>query len=76
MTRRLSAAQALVVRMRAGDRLWWFGDSGPEIDGRSFWPQKRTVRVLLRSGVLAWAPPANETQRRCGIRELLVVDEP
>ncbi len=68
-----SEAQAEVVRrMRAGETLMWFGDSGPEISGRPLWPQKRTVRAMLKNGTLKWGEYNNETQRRCGIRPLLL----
>lgn len=66
-------AQAEVIRrLKAGERLMWFGDSGPEISGRAFWPQKRTVRAMLKSGLLKWDEYNNETQRQCGIRPLVL----
>lgn len=71
LKKKLSPAQRkLVGLLRDGHRLWWFGDNGPEIDGRPFWPQKRMVRTLLGQGVLRWKPYLNETQRQCGFREL------
>lgn len=67
----MNKAQERVLNdLKSGCRLWWFGDSGPEMSDRSFWPQKRTVRAMLRDGLLAWRPYQNETQRECGIREL------
>ena len=65
-----SAQQQVIDDLRAGRRLWWFGDNGPEMSGRPFWPQKRTVRAMLKSGLLRWKPYANATQRQCGICEL------
>ena len=65
---RLTPAQHDVVEgMRAGHRLVWFGDAGPELEGRPLWPQPRTVRALLRRGVLEWGEPVNDTQLECGI---------
>lgn len=64
----------LVTLMRSGLRLVWHGDSGPELEGHPFWPQKRTVRALLRSGVLKWGEPLNETQRQCGICPVMIGD--
>jgi hypothetical protein len=58
--------------MRAGHRLWWHGDDGPEIEG--YWPQKRTVRAMLKAGLLRWRPWANDTQRKCGICEIEAVE--
>lgn len=66
-----SSAQTKVIGdLRSGRRLWWFGDAGPEMEGRPFWPQKRTVRAMLRAGRLVWRPVQNEAQRLCGIRQL------
>jgi hypothetical protein len=53
--------------MEAGQTLMWFGNNGPELYDYPSWPQKRTVRALLREGVLRWLPAHNETQRSCGI---------
>lgn len=64
------AQRKLIERMQAGHRLWWFGDNGPELIGCPFWPQKRTVRALLRAGVLQWKPPQNKAQAESGICEL------
>lgn len=70
-TRRPSSAQRkLLYLLASGDRLWWFGDSGPEVSSIPFWPQKRTVLALLKSGELRCKPYANPTQRECGIREI------
>ena len=69
------AQQAVVWKLRDGIRLWWFGDNGPEFNGIPFWPQKKTVRILLEKGVLRWKPYANESQKQCGHRELELVPE-
>lgn len=45
----------------------WYGESGPELGDTPFWPQKRTVRSMLRTGVLVWGKPLNKTQEECGI---------
>lgn len=62
--------QEVLDRLDAGERLWWHGDHGPEISGRPFWPQKRTVRAMLARGLLVWCDPLNETQRQLGMRML------
>lgn len=65
---RLSSTQReLLTLMAAGHRLMWFGDSGPEIDCREMWPQKVTVRALIRDGFLRWGEYQNQTHRECGI---------
>lgn len=64
------AQRLLLDRMSSGRRLWWFGDNGPEIEGHPFWPQKRTVRAMIRAGLLRWKPWANSTQRDAGVCEL------
>jgi hypothetical protein len=64
------AQRRLTDLMRAGNELWWFGDHGPQLDGLDdgvYWPQRRTVRALLRAGVLRWCDYLNQTQRECGI---------
>ncbi len=68
----MSAQERVLGDLKSGRRLWWFGDSGPEMSGpgRAFWPQKRTVRAMLRDELLTWCPVENETHRECGIREL------
>ena len=65
-----TAQQQVLDDLRNGRRLWWFGDNGPEMSGRPFWPQKRTVRAMLRDGLLRWKPYNNKTQEECGICEL------
>ena len=76
MTIKLRGARLrLVELMRAGHRLMWWGDSGPELDGFPFWPQKRTVRSLIRDDVLEWAPANNRTQDECGIRPVVLTEE-
>lgn len=62
--------QLILDDLRSGRRLFWFGDSGPEMSNRHRWPQKRTVRAMLRDGLLRWKPYANATQQECGICEL------
>ena len=66
--------KTLIDRMRAGRRLWWFGDNGPELERYPLWPQKRTVRALLAADALRWKPWDNPTQRQAGICELEVVE--
>jgi hypothetical protein len=56
--------------LRNGCRLWWFGDNGPEMTGKPFWPQKRTVRAMLRDGLLRWKPWASDADKKCGKCEL------
>lgn len=70
----LTKTQAVLIeKMRGGLRLWWFGFAGPELEDHRFWPQARTVRSMLRAGVLRWKPWANSTQRNAAIRELEAV---
>ncbi len=70
---RLSATQRRLIRlMAAGRRLGWFGDNGPELAGTPFWPQKRTVRALIRLGLLEWCEYSNKTQREAGICQLVL----
>lgn len=70
MNRMTNAQCEVIRRLQSGERLVWFGHCGPEISGRAFWPQKRTVRAMLRAGLLRWCEVANETQGQCGICEL------
>lgn len=73
IVRRLPAAQQEVIdRLKRGETLMWCGDAGPEISGRPFWPQKRTVRAMLRDGLLVWGDYLNETQKQCGMRPLIL----
>lgn len=66
--RALTPAQRRVVEfMLAGRELTWFGDNGPEMRGYPFWPQKRTVRAMLRDGWLKWGDWRNDSQREAGI---------
>lgn len=75
MSKKLTATQVrLVTLMRDGRRLMWFGDNGPELDGTPSWPQKRTVRDLLKRGVLEWGDYLNDTQRECGICPIVLTD--
>jgi hypothetical protein len=76
MTTKLRGARLrLVELMRAGHKLMWWGDNGPELDGFPNWPQKRTVRSLIRDGMLEWGPPNNSTQDKCGIRPVVLTKE-
>lgn len=68
------AQRTLVQRMKAGCTLMWYGDNGPELDDFPHWPQKRTVRALLKSGVLKWCDYLNQTHRECGIRGIVLAD--
>lgn len=71
MNHRITKAQKRVIEdMRAGRRLWSFGDNGLQIEGRSISPRPQTVSILLKKGLLCWKPYANPTQHECGIREL------
>lgn len=73
---RLTATQReLLMLMAAGSRLMWFGDAGPELSGRPLWPQKRTVRALIRAGFLRWGDYLNESQRMTGIVPVELTDE-
>lgn len=67
------AQKRVVDELRAGSNLFWFGDYGPQMSGHNCWPQKRTVRAMIRDGVLRWKEYANESQRECGICELELV---
>ncbi len=60
----------LLALMATGRRLVWFGDNGPELDGFQCWPQKRTVRAMVRGGHLRWLP-YNPAQAAAGICELV-----
>ena len=62
----------LIARMKAGHRLMWC-DSGPELSGFPFWPQKRTVRSLICQGILAWKS-LNTTQSAAGIYEVTLAE--
>ena len=64
----------LIDLMRSGRRLMWFGDNGPELEGFPFWPQKRTVRALIREGVLKWGEPLNAAQAECGCYPVVLVE--
>ena len=70
LVRRLPTAQQEVIdRLTRGEYLMWH-PMGPEISGRPFWPQKRTVLAMLRDGLLVWGDYHNETQKQCGMRPL------
>jgi hypothetical protein len=69
------ARRRLVELMQRGYTLMWCGDNGPELSGHPFWPQKRTVRSLLRDGVLKCGEPLNRTQGECGIYPVTLADE-
>ncbi len=66
------AMREVIERLRGGERLMWCGDAGPEISGRPFWPQKRTVRKMLSLGLLVWGEWLNDTQKQCGIRPIVL----
>lgn len=75
MSQKLTKAQKRVIEALRGDmKLWIFGDKGLEMQGlpetRCWYPQWRTVNILLEKGLLQWKPYKNETQCECGIREL------
>ena len=65
----------LVALMQRGYKLMWFGDNGPELEGTPFWPQKGTVRSLIRRGVLEWGKPLNRTQAEAGIFPLVLTEK-
>ena len=67
--------QKLVQLMQQGHKLMWFGDNGPELEGTPFWPQKGTVRSLIRRGVLEWGPANNRTQEGAGIFPVVLTEE-
>ena len=63
----------LLELMQEGHTLWMFS-SGPELNGRPFWPrQRRTVRKLIDLGLIYYDGKENETQRQCGIFTLGLV---
>ena len=66
--------QKLVELMQQGHTLMWFGDNGPELEGTPFWPQKGTVRSLLRRGVLEWGKPNSRTQEQAGIVPVVLAE--
>ena len=71
-----SGTQARILSLlAAGHTLMWFGDAGPEMSGFENWPQKRTVRAMIRANMLRWCEPLNETHRECGIVPLEVVHD-
>jgi hypothetical protein len=67
--------QKLVQLMQQGHKLMWFGDNGPELEGTPFWPQKVTVRSLIRRGVLEWGKPLNRTLAEAGIFPVVLTEE-
>ena len=78
---RLTKAQKrLIDAMKAGMRLWLFGEGRFEMQGlpesRCFSPQERTVAVLIDDDLLRWKPYKNDTQRACGICELELICPP
>ena len=68
------ARRRLVELMRGGRRLMWFGEL-PCLEGFRDWPQKRTVRSLVRDGMLKCGEPLNRTQSECGIYPVTLTDE-
>lgn len=62
--------QRVLDDLRDGRVLWWYGDDGPEMSGRPFWPQRRTVRAMLKRGLLRWKPWRNEGDKMAGVCEL------
>lgn len=67
---KITATMRKVLRLLLlGRRLLWYGDNGPQMVGCPFWPQKRTVRAMLKGGLLVWAPKTLECD--WGIRELM-----
>lgn len=70
--RRSPAMREVIERLKRGETLMWYGMAGPEISGRPFWPQARTVRAMLRDGLLVWGEWKNDTQKDCGIRALVL----
>ena len=74
-TKLRGARLRLVELMRRGYTLLWWGDNGPELDGFPFWPQRRTVRSLIRDGVLKRGPANNRTQDECGIYPIVLTEE-
>ena len=78
MSKQLTKAQKrLIEAMRAGWKLWVFGDYGFELQAAlgetCTYPQWRTVKILLEKGLLRWKPCKNDTQRECGICELELI---
>lgn len=67
-----TAQREVIERMQRGETLMWHGNAGPQISGRPFWPQKRTVRAMLRDGLLVWGRHFNESQKRLGICPLIL----
>jgi len=67
-----TAQREVIERMQRGETLMWHGNAGPQISGRPFWPQKRTVRAMLRAGLLVWGRHFNETQKELGICPLIL----
>jgi hypothetical protein len=67
--------QRLIDLMQRGHKLTWWGDNGPELEGTPFWPQKGTVRALIRRGVLKWGPANNRTQEQAGIFPVVLTEE-
>jgi hypothetical protein len=67
--------QRLVDLMQRGYTLMWWGYNGPELEGFPHWPQVRTVRALIRDGVLRWGTPHNQTQCEAGIFPVVLTEE-
>ena len=66
--------QRLVDLMQRGYTLMW-GPFGPELAGHPHWPQVRTVRALIRDGVLRMGPANNQTQCEAGIFPVVLTEE-
>jgi hypothetical protein len=61
--------------MQNGKRLFWHGDAGPELEGHPFWPQKVTVRALLKQKRLQRLEAKNLMQGLAGCYEFTLVEE-
>ena len=66
----------LLKLMQEGNTLWMF-PSGPELNGRPFWPrQKRTVTKLIDMSLIYYNGKENESQRQAGMFTLGLVHNP
>lgn len=65
----------LLKQLKAGRRLMWWGDNGPQLEGHPCWPSKAMVRRLIAAGVLKWGEPLNATQAECGIVPVVLANE-
>ncbi len=62
--------KAVVIALLAGMRLFWFGDHGREMKGHSHWANRRTIKSLLKRGVIKLAK--NSPEHRHKVNEFIL----